>query len=132
MENPSTDMQKRERLVLLEKPKQGEVWRVNLDPGVGSEMGKTRPCVVLSSPGIGVLPLCIIVPITNWNPAFTSYLWMTWLDPGEVNGLTKPSGADGFQVRSVSHERFVNKIGEVSAERLRRIEETIQVCIETR
>ena len=28
----------------------GEVWLVNLDPTVGSEIQKTRPCVIVSPP----------------------------------------------------------------------------------
>ncbi len=36
-------------------PQQGEIWRVRLDPGVGDEISKTRPCVVVSSSNVGRL-----------------------------------------------------------------------------
>jgi mRNA interferase MazF len=39
---------------------------------------------------------------------------MTKLEPDKVNGLTKVSAADSFQIRSVSRERFVKKIGNVT------------------
>ena len=55
-----------------ENPYQGEVWRVRLDPGIDAEMGKTRPCVVISSPLIGRLPLFVIVPITDWKESACS------------------------------------------------------------
>ena len=114
-----------------EKPKQGEVWRVRLDPGIGAEIGKTRPCVVVSSPDVGRLPLCIIVPITDWKDSFAAYSWMTRLDPDAENGLRKPSGADGFQVRSVSPLRFAEKLGEVRLDVLKEIEATVHLAIET-
>jgi mRNA interferase MazF len=114
-----------------ETPHQGEVWRVRLDPGIGAEMGKTRPCVVLSSPEVGRLPLCIIVPITDWKDSFAAYSWMTRLDPTTASGLTKSSGADGFQVRSVSPLRFVEKLGELGPDILKEIEATVHLAIET-
>jgi mRNA interferase MazF len=113
-----------------ETPQQGEIWRVRLDPGVGAEMGKTRPCVIISSPMIGRLPLCIIVPITDWKESYASYSWMTRLDPTAENGLSKPSAADGFQVRSVSPLRFTEKRGEINRDILMEIEATVRVSIE--
>src|SRR5262245_4561320 len=92
-------------------PKRGEVWNVQFDPSVGSEIKKVRPAVVISDPAIGKLPLRIIVPITEWNPAYSNYLWFVNLKPTPSNGLTKESGADGFQVKSVSVDRFVKRLG---------------------
>ena len=114
----------------LNRPKQGEVWRVRLDPGEGAEIGKTRPCVVLSSANVGRLPLHIIVPVTDWKTTFETYSWMTYLDPDRINGLVKPSGADSFQVRSVSVLRFIEKVGQVTVERLSTIEAATRLCIE--
>ena len=69
----------------LENPKQGEVWRVRLDPGEGAEMGKTRPCIVLSSSKVGRLPLSIIVPVTDWKTTYENYIWMTYLEVNDTN-----------------------------------------------
>jgi mRNA interferase MazF len=43
----------------------GDVWLVNLDPTIDSEIRKTRPCAIINDDAIGVLPLKIIVPITD-------------------------------------------------------------------
>jgi mRNA interferase MazF len=115
---------------MSETPRQGELWRVRLDPGIGAEMGKVRPCVVISSPIVGRLPLCIIVPITDWKESFASYSWMTRIDPNTENGLSKPSSADSFQVRSVSVLRFVEKLGKVSQNVLQEIEAAVHIAIE--
>ncbi|GIV65215.1 MAG: hypothetical protein KatS3mg046_475 [Bellilinea sp.] len=45
--------------------RRGEVWLVNLDPTLGAEMRKTRPAVIVSSDLVGILPLRIIVPLTD-------------------------------------------------------------------
>jgi mRNA interferase MazF len=96
--------------------KRGEIWRINLDPTIGAEIKKSRFCVIVNHNAIGILPLKIIVPITEWKDKFAKAPWLIRLEATEINGLTKESAADTFQVRSVSVERFVEKIGELSKE----------------
>ena len=44
----------------------GEVWLINLDPTVGSEIQKTRPCVVISPPELhDHLRTVIVAPMTT-------------------------------------------------------------------
>lgn len=46
--------------------KRGEVWLVNLDPTVGSEIQKSRPCVVLSPTELNEhLRTVIVAPMTS-------------------------------------------------------------------
>ncbi len=94
--------------------KQGEIWLINLDPTVGSEIQKTRPAIIVNDNALGKLPLKIIVPITDWKDKYEIAPWMTKLEPDKENGLTKISAADSFQIRSVSQERFVKCLGSVS------------------
>ena len=47
--------------------KQGEIWIINLDPTVGSEIKKTRPAIIINDDALGKLPLRIIVPLTDWK-----------------------------------------------------------------
>jgi mRNA interferase MazF len=54
---------------------------------------------------------------------------MVCIDPDAINGLSKPSAADAFQIRSVSQERFVNRIGRISQTVLQDILKAIQVVI---
>ena len=94
--------------------KQGEVWLINLNPTIGAEIQKTRPAIIVNDDTLGKLPLKIIVPITDWKDIYDIAPWMVKLIPNKINGLTKDSSADCFQIRSVSQERFVRKIGKVS------------------
>jgi mRNA interferase MazF len=94
--------------------KQNEVWLINLDPTIGAEIKKTRPAVIVNDNSLGKLPLKIIVPITDWKSRYEIAPWMIRIEPNTKNGLSKESSADCFQVRSVSQDRFVKRIGELS------------------
>ncbi len=43
----------------------GEIWMINLDPTIGAEIRKTRPALIINHNDIGILPLKIIIPITD-------------------------------------------------------------------
>ena len=94
--------------------RRGEVWLVNLDPTIGAEIKKTRPAIIVNDDAIGILPLKVIVPITDWKDRYAVAQWMVKIDPDAKNGLTKPSAADAFQVRSIAQERLVQQLGKLS------------------
>jgi len=91
--------------------KQGEIWLICLDPTIGAEISKTRPAIIVSDDALGKLPLKVIVPITDWKDRYEIAPWMITINPNLRNGLTKVSTTDCFQVRSLSKERFVKRIG---------------------
>lgn len=109
----------------------GEIWLINLDPTVGAEIKKTRPAVIVSDDAIGILPLKVIVPITEWKDRYAIAPWMVRLDPDADNGLDKASAADTFQVRSVAKERFVIKMGKVSNLSLQEIAKALAIVLST-
>ena len=94
--------------------KQGEIWIINLDPTVGAEIKKTRPAVIVNDDALGKLPLKIIVPITDWKERYNIAPWMIKIEPNTKNGLSKVSSADCFQVRSISQDRFIKRLGSIS------------------
>jgi mRNA interferase MazF len=96
--------------------KQGEIWLIDLNPGTGAELKKTRPAIVVNDNSLGKLPLKIIVPLTDWKKRYEIAPWMVQVIPDSINNLNKESAADCFQIRSLSEERFVRKIGEISKE----------------
>jgi len=108
----------------------GEIWLLNLDPTLGAEIRKTRPVVIVSSNAIGVLPLRVIVPLTDWKDRYQPAAWMVKVMPDQQNGLSKPSAVDAFQIRSVATERFVQKMGVVSDRDLRLIVNAIGLVVE--
>ena len=84
--------------------KRGEVWLCTLDPTVGSEIRKTRPCVVVSPDDLnGRLQTIIVVPLTSGGrPA--RFRVETMFEG--VTGLILPD-----QVRAVDHRRAVKRLG---------------------
>jgi mRNA interferase MazF len=106
--------------------RKGEVWLINLDPTLGAEIQKTRPAIIVNEDAIGILPLRVIVPLTDWKEHYQIAPWMVRIDPNPSNGLRKPSAADAFQIRSVSQARFINRLGRISSEQLLEILKAIQ------
>jgi mRNA interferase MazF len=101
--------------------KRSEIWLINLDPTVGAEIRKTRPVVIVSSDDVGILPLKVVAPVTDWKAHYVDVPWMTAITPSAQNGLEKPSACDAFQVRSVSVERFMRKLGALDARTMKAI-----------
>ncbi|NVO00465.1 MAG: type II toxin-antitoxin system PemK/MazF family toxin [Geobacteraceae bacterium] len=98
--------------------RQGEIWLVNLDPTLGAEIRKTRPCVILNDDAIGGLPLKVIAPLTDLKARYQNVPWMLCLEPDSSNCLSKPSAIDLFQVRCLSESRLVHKIGAMTTKDL--------------
>ena len=109
--------------------RKGEIWLINLDPTIGAEIRKTRPGLIVSEDAVGILPLRVIVPLTDWKERYAIAPWMVRVDPDAENGLSKPSAADAFQIRCVSQERLTRQLGHVSEAVLQEIVETIKVVI---
>jgi mRNA interferase MazF len=110
--------------------RRGEIWLINLDPTIGAEIKETRPAVIVSSDAIGVLPLKVVVPITNWKDHYQVALWMIKIEPDTQNGLEKLSSADTFQVRSLVQERFVQKLGRLKPSYMAQITNGLALVLE--
>ncbi len=105
--------------------KQSEVWLLDLDPTRGGEIQKKRPVVVVNNDRMGRLPLKVIVPITDWKEHYGIAPWMVKIEPTADNGLSKASAADCFQIRSLSQDRFIKKLGTIDRDALQAIKEAI-------
>lgn len=102
---------------------------MNFNPAVGAEIQKLRPAVVINIPEVGRLPLAIVVPITEWHPAFAKLSWFVRLQPNHANGLSKESGADAFQVKSISEARLQRHLGRLTDSETDLIAEAVALCI---
>ena len=88
-------------------PKRGDVVLVTLDPTRGSEMRKTRPCVVVSPDELNRhLQTVIVAPMTTGGRA---YPWRV---------ACRFQQRDGFialdQLRTVDRERLSRKLGRLA------------------
>ena len=110
--------------------RRGEIWLINLDPTVGAEIRKTRPAVIVNDDAIGILPLKVIAPITDWKDRYAAAPWMVRLDPDNKNQLRKTSAVDAFQVRSLSEQRFIRRLGELSLEKVDEVAGALAVVLQ--
>ena len=93
--------------------KQSEIWLVDLNPTIGTEINKTRPCIVIGDDAIGKLASKTVLPITGWNARYEQIPWMIKCEPSVSNHLTKLSAIDAFQIRNLSTKRFIKRIGTI-------------------
>ena len=110
--------------------KQSEIWEINLSPTVGAEIKEKRPAVIINDDSIDVLPLRVIVPITQWKDKFSGAIWMIRIEPDRQNRLSKLSAIDTFQIRSISTARFIKKVGLISPDILSEIKTAVKAVID--
>lgn len=113
----------------LPNPQRGEIWDIDFDPSKGCEIQKSRPAAVISVRSVGRLPLRIVIPITDWKPEYGQFPWMVALVQTQANGLSKPSAADAFQVKSVSLERFRKRLGVLLPAKVEEIAAAVALCV---
>ena len=99
--------------------KRGEIHLVTLEPVIGSEVGKTRPVVIVQNDLANrSSPTVTVVPITSQLDRV--YPFQVELAAGE-GGLERGGKALCEQIRTVSRNRLSRRIGELSEERLKEI-----------
>lgn len=83
-----------------------DIWLVQLDPTQGSEINKTRPCVVISPDEMSSLKTAIVAPMTSKGFSFPTRIPCTFQDK------------EGFilldQMRAVDKSRLTQKLGVIS------------------
>jgi mRNA interferase MazF len=111
------------------KISRGLVIDINLEPSLGSETGKIRPCVVVTNNIYNErIPVIQVVPITSWNPKKTKIKTNVEIAPSVRNGLYKKSIADCLQTRPVDyHTRLRGVRGELESEIMERIDQALKV-----
>ncbi|GHT32904.1 hypothetical protein FACS189434_05800 [Bacteroidia bacterium] len=72
------------------------------------------------------VPLKVVVPLTDWKDRYEIAPWMVKIEHNDGNGLFKTSAADCFQIRSLSEERLVRKLGNVDFTTLYLIQDAIK------
>jgi len=97
----------------------GEIWLVVLDPTIGSEIRKTRPCVIVSPPDMhDYLRTALIAPMTTGGKPAPYRIPLTF------------EGKSGLvlldQMRSLDKQRLIRRLGSVSAKTLATTLETLQ------
>jgi mRNA interferase MazF len=105
-------------------PRRGDIWWVRLDPTLGSEIKKTRPCLVV---GTNVLNerrrTVVIIPLSSTPQAAPPLLV-----PVVCVGRRAVAVVDQF--RAVTKERLTRRMGEISAMDLAAVEDALRLVLE--
>ena len=96
----------------MNPPRQDDVWLVSLDPVQGSEIRKTRPCLVVSpNEANEFLRTVIVAPMTTAERRYPTRVHITF------QGKRGQVALD--QIRAVERQRLVHKLGTAPAETVR-------------
>lgn len=99
--------------------KRGEIWLVALDPTVGSEIKKSRPCVIISPPELNEhLRTLIVAPMTSKSVPAPFRVPVTH---AAKKGLIVLD-----QIRTVDKIRLVKRVGAVNTKTLFNVLTTLQ------
>jgi mRNA interferase MazF len=105
---------------------------VELGMNIGSEIFKTRPCLIISPSIFNQGNTVLIAPLTwlyndlNKKPKKTSTHQYLVINPDDTNNLHKPSIANLGQIRCISKKRIGSKIGRLEHEQMTRLNKKMQ------
>jgi mRNA interferase MazF len=105
-------------------PRRGEVWWIRLDPAAGSEIGKTRPCLVVGANVVNQRRRTVVVVPLYSSPLASPPL----LVPLDCAG--RPAVAVVDQIRAVSKQRLHRQMGAISSEHLEAVENALRQILE--
>lgn len=109
----------------------GDIVYVDLEPRIGSETGKRRPCLVIQNNVINeYAPTIIIVVITSKRRLEhkKEYPTHVWIDKGEGN-LTLDSIIQCEQIRTIDRRRIIKKIGHLDDDFMQKVEEAVKIVL---
>ncbi len=97
-----------------------EIYFCNLDPTQGSEQRGTRPVLIISTDSVNHnLPVSTVLPLSSVKENDRIYPTEVMLTQSQT-GLPKLSVAMVQQIRTISHDRLMNKVGTVTDETVRK------------
>lgn len=97
--------------------KRFDIYLVKLNPTIGSEIQKTRPCIIISPDEMDVLQTVIIAPLTSKG---FDFIFRPKIHFQDRDGLVVLD-----QIRAVDRSRLVKKIGHVDARTAKEIADTL-------
>jgi mRNA interferase MazF len=112
--------------------KRGMVADVNLDPTLGSETGKIRPCIIVTNDVYNQrVPIIQVVPITAWSTKKAKIGTNVAINPTRGNGLSKKSLADCLQTRPIDQRhRLVRIRGKLTHSKMNEIDQALRIVFE--
>jgi mRNA interferase MazF len=105
-------------------PERGDIWWVALDPTLGSEIRKTRPCIVMSVNVLNENRRTVVVIPLSTSPRASPPI----LIPISCGG--QPAVAVSDQIRAVAKQRLRSRIGSVTLEEMAALEDGLRQILQ--
>ncbi len=97
----------------------GEVYLVNLDPTIGSEVKKTRPCIIVSPDEMNkYIRTIVIAPMTTRRRNYKSRV--------AINFKGKQGQVMLDQIRTIDKKRLITKLGTLSVKEIKAVLSVLQ------
>jgi mRNA interferase MazF len=94
------------------KIRRGDIWLIDLEPVRSGELGKRRPCLIISDNLYNQsAPTLLVMPITSYAPTIRS----PSIKASTGTGLSKDSSILPLHVRAVVRSRFIHRLGRAPA-----------------
>lgn len=109
-------------------PRRGEIYLVNCDPALGSEIRKIRPALILQNDiGNRYSPITIVAAISSkfGDPLYPTEV----LIAQQEGGLTVDSVALLNQIRSIDRRRLTKRLGAVRPATMEKVERAMQISL---
>jgi mRNA interferase MazF len=109
------------------KIKQYDIWLANLNPGKGTESGKTRPVVIIQTDLLNETHLStIICPITT-NVKKEIELLRVHLKAGQLDNI---SDILVDQIRAIDNKRLIKKLGQLNKDQKIRLKSNLRIVLD--
>jgi len=107
--------------------RQFDIWLANLNPGKGTEPGKTRPVVVVQTDLLNDTHLStLICPLTTNIQPKLEYL-RVHLSKGQLESL---SDVLVDQVRAIDNTRFISKLGRLTQNQQIKLKANLRIMLD--
>jgi mRNA interferase MazF len=104
--------------------RRGEIWWARLDPSVGSEISKTRPCIIISSTVTNERRRTVVVIPLSRSPQAAPPLTVRVRCAGEKVVAVID------QVRAIAKERLTQRIEDLPLDQLEAVEAGLREILE--
>ena len=110
---------------MREHPRRGEVWLVDLGDPLGHEAAFRRPGVVISDDPANRHGLAVICPVGSAKRAYPTRVE---IEPGR-SGLERLSYVQCEQIRAVSTERLIHRLGTIELAAIADVERVLRLVL---
>ena len=108
----------------------GDIYTVNFNSLTGDTSNTALPVVILREGHDLYLKQAIVAPVIDWEHHLDENPFYVALEPDSSRIFQTKSMIDCYQLRVVSHERFIKKIGTISKEEMTQVKKSISLILD--